>query len=173
MSILPDLNPIIKKRYLEIQEPSLSDTLGDWQRLLREFKDKLGYKEVRVELFLLNDLSKILRDSNWKVTATFSEIDGCVQLVNLEKNNQEARSYALSCDIGTTTLVMNLVDLNTGKAIDSKTNYNPQRAYGEDVTSRMMYCDEKDGLNTLHRLVVDELNSMIGYLCKSQGINQD
>jgi uncharacterized 2Fe-2S/4Fe-4S cluster protein (DUF4445 family) len=170
---MSSLNPVIKKRYLEIPEPSLNDTLGDWQRLLREFKYKLGYKEVRVELSLLNDLSKILRDSNWKITTTFSEIDGCVQLINLEKNNQEATSFALSCDIGTTTLVMNLVDLNTGKAIDSKMNYNPQRAYGEDVTSRMMFCDEKGGLSKLHQLVVNELNSMIGYLCKSQGVNQD
>lgn len=170
---MPNFNPVIKKRYLEIPEPSLNDTLGDWQRILREIKNKLGYKEVKLDLSLLKSIGRILRDSNWKITLTFSEIDGEVQLINLEKGDTETRSYALACDVGTTTLMMNLVDLNTGKVIDSETTYNPQRICGEDVTSRMIYCDKKDGLSKLHQLVVDELNSMIGYLCRSQRIKQD
>ncbi|MCJ7646567.1 ASKHA domain-containing protein [bacterium] len=104
---------------------------------------------------------------------TVSEIDGRIQLVNLEKGNTEARSYALACDIGTTTLVVNLVDLNSGKVIDSKTSYNPQRAHGEDVTSRMVHCDQEGGLSQLHQLVVDKLNSMVDYLDTSQGTKQD
>jgi uncharacterized 2Fe-2S/4Fe-4S cluster protein (DUF4445 family) len=170
---MPNLNSVIKKRYVEIPKPSLSDTLGDWQRFLREFKNKLGYNEVSVDVSLLGSLGRVLREGNWKVTGTFSEIDGRIQLVNLEKGNTEARSHALACDIGTTTLVVNLVDVNSGKVIDSKTSYNPQRAYGEDVTSRMVHCDQEGGLNQLHQLVVDELNSMVDYLCKSQDIKQD
>ncbi|NVM31924.1 MAG: DUF4445 domain-containing protein [Candidatus Helarchaeota archaeon] len=170
---MPNFNPVIRKRYLEIPQPSLSDTLGDWQRLLREFKNKLGYNEVGVDLSLLGSLGRILREGNWKVTVTFSEIDGQVQLVNLEKGNTETKAYAVACDIGTTTLVMNLVDLNTGKVIDSKTSYNPQRAHGEDVTSRMMHCDKQGDLSQLHQLVIDELNSMIDHLCRSQGLKQD
>jgi len=41
-----EYNPVIKKRYLELLDPSLNDTLGDWQRFLWAIKDKLGYKDV-------------------------------------------------------------------------------------------------------------------------------
>ena len=169
---MPVHDPVIKKRYLEIPEPSLNDTLGDCQRLLREIEIALEYKGVKVDLSLLEDMGKILRDSDWKVTVTFSEIDSQVHLVHLEKGNTEARSHALSCDIGTTTLVMNLIDLSTGRVIDSKMSYNPQQVHGTDVTSRMMYCEEGDGLSQLHKLLIDELNSIIEQFCKSHGIRQ-
>jgi len=43
---MPSFNPIIKKRCLEPLDPSLNDTLGDWQRFLWAIKDKLGHKDV-------------------------------------------------------------------------------------------------------------------------------
>ncbi|MGQ9632336.1 MAG: ASKHA domain-containing protein [bacterium] len=167
-----NLNPAIKKRYLEVARPSLSDTLGDWQRLSREFKNKLGYEKVEVDLPLLKDMGRILREGDWNATATFSEMDGRTQLIDLEAGDTRASSYALACDIGTTTLVMNLVDLNAGEVMGSETSYNPQRIHGEDVTSRMMYCDEEGGLSRLRQLVVGELNSMIGRLCDSRHIER-
>ncbi|SPP99663.1 hypothetical protein NBG4_1050004 [Candidatus Sulfobium mesophilum] len=75
---MPVHNPAIKKRYLEIPEPSLSDTLGDCQRLLREIEKALGYKGVKVE-FIGN-----------------GSIDGAMKALlsveNLEKTQQIAES---------------------------------------------------------------------------------
>lgn len=169
---MPVHTPAIKKIFLEIPEPSLSDTLGDCQRLLREIERTSGYKGVKVDLSLLEVMGKILRNSDWKVTVTFTEIDGQVQLVNLEKGHTEKSFYALACDIGTTTVVVTLINLFTGEIIDSKMGYNPQRVYGTDVTSRMMHCEEVGGLSELHDLLIDELNSIIEQLCKLHGISQ-
>ncbi|MCK8603697.1 ASKHA domain-containing protein [Desulfoferrobacter suflitae] len=170
---MPRHNPVIKKRYLEIPAPSLSDTLGDYQRLLREIERETRYKEVEVDLSLLEGMGRILRDSDWKVTVTFSEIDSQVRLVNLEKGNTEKALYALSCDIGTTTLVMNLIDLNSGKTIESRTSNNPQRVHGADVTSRMIYCKKENGLRVLNELLIGELNLMIEQSCKLHEIRQN
>lgn len=46
-------------------------------------------------------------------------------------------AYGIAADIGTTTVAMQLVELETGKIIDVFTSINKQRAYGADVISRI------------------------------------
>lgn len=46
-------------------------------------------------------------------------------------------TYGIAADIGTTTVAMQLVDLENGKIIDVFTTINKQRAYGADVISRI------------------------------------
>ena len=47
--------------------------------------------------------------------------------------------YGIIVDIGTTTVVLNLIDLKTGEIIDVKSVYNPQISYGGDVITRIEY----------------------------------
>jgi len=48
-------------------------------------------------------------------------------------------------DIGTSKLVLHLVDLDSGETISIKTVENPQMAYGEDVISRINHAAFKEG----------------------------
>ncbi len=47
------------------------------------------------------------------------------------------KAYGIAADIGTTTVAMQLVELQTGKTADVYTTVNRQRAYGADVISRI------------------------------------
>ncbi len=40
-------------------------------------------------------------------------------------------------------MVVSLIDLNTGKEIDSETSVNPQKEYGLDVLSRIDFVKKK------------------------------
>ena len=53
-----------------------------------------------------------------------------------------AGTYGIAIDVGTTTLVMRLVNLNTGKAIATVSGVNPQRMYGADVITRIKLANE-------------------------------
>ena len=65
-------------------------------------------------------------------------------------------------DLGTTTLALGLVSLNENKIIGIKTAQNPQKAYGNDVMSRLEYAT-KNGVEKLQKAVVSEINKLIEY----------
>lgn len=49
----------------------------------------------------------------------------------------ENRCYVIAVDLGTTTIAMQLRDVETGEAADTYCERNPQRIYGTDVLSRI------------------------------------
>lgn len=74
----------------------------------------------------------------------------------------ETGSLGIAVDIGTTTLALYLCDLRSGEILHSAAEANPQRRFGEDVISRIAYCnDHEDGLASLHRVIIDAINKLI------------
>ena len=79
--------------------------------------------------------------------------------------------YGVALDVGTTTVVLFLQDLNSYQVLDVASFVNPQTAYGSDVISRITHCIEKqDGLATLQRIFVARLNDAINDLCQKNNI---
>ncbi|GBU24293.1 ferredoxin [Fibrobacteria bacterium R8-3-H12] len=72
--------------------------------------------------------------------------------------------FGLSLDIGTTTLVLSLVDLNDGSEIDSISAMNPQAVYAQDVLSRIKFASSKEGLETMRSTLIAEVNKMLEIL---------
>ncbi len=71
--------------------------------------------------------------------------------------------YGLAVDVGTTTLALQVVDLekgeNVGQAMASK---NPQIAYGNEVISRIGYTiDHPGGLKELQEAVIEGINQSL------------
>ena len=86
----------------------------------------------------------------------------------------QGKIYGLAIDVGTTTLVMQVVDLEKGKNIGNPiASKNPQIAYGNDVISRIGYTIEnKNGLKELQKVVIDGINSSLKELEKKLGANR-
>ncbi|MDD3791211.1 MAG: 2Fe-2S iron-sulfur cluster-binding protein, partial [Sphaerochaetaceae bacterium] len=61
------------------------------------------------------------------------------------RGDVEEESYGCAIDIGTTTVVVYLVRLDTQEILAHRSHMNPQRVYGGDVISRIQYCDENEG----------------------------
>lgn len=78
---------------------------------------------------------------------------------NTELKASNKKPYALILDLGTTTLVLALIS-SDGNIIDTKTEVNPQRAFGADVISRIEYC-KKASYKPLQDTLINKLNSMI------------
>ena len=77
--------------------------------------------------------------------------------------------YCLVLDVGTTTLALALVSLESKRIIKTVTSLNPQRVFGADVISRIDYCT-KNSTETLQKVLVDEINNMTARLecCKAE-----
>ncbi|MBP2625484.1 MAG: ferredoxin [Firmicutes bacterium] len=83
------------------------------------------------------------------------------ELISTEQGNTEEEIYGLAIDIGTTTLVVSLVNLLTGEELAGAGALNPQSRLGQDVLSRIRYASKEQGLVEMNQLIIEELNRMI------------
>jgi uncharacterized 2Fe-2S/4Fe-4S cluster protein (DUF4445 family) len=79
-------------------------------------------------------------------------------------------NLGIAVDIGTTTLVVALVDLDSGDELAVASALNPQTAYGHDVLSRIHFAAEPDGLSTMQQALTVGLNALIGQVCQRAGV---
>lgn len=164
----------IKKKYIEIEEPNLDDNISDVDRLQRHVRNNLGYNEIDFKVALLRKMPIILRENNFKVTITYVEKKNKLTIINIESGNTEGSLYGAAIDIGTTSVVVCLVDLHTKEVVDKASSGNAQIKYGADVINRIIYSTKKDGLNTLNKAIVDEtINTLLVSIYERNNINKD
>lgn len=104
------------------------------------------------------------------VTVTVSRTRGYPEIIGAEQGDTADSNYGLAIDVGTTTLVAILVDLNTGKILSTSSGMNKQITYGEDLVTRVAIARTEDGLRKLQRTVVAALNEVISGLFKETGV---
>jgi uncharacterized 2Fe-2S/4Fe-4S cluster protein (DUF4445 family) len=75
----------------------------------------------------------------------------------------------LAVDLGTTTMVVTLMDLQTGAELSTFSSINPQTRYGHDVMTRIQEASTQEGLRRLATLVSDGLNELIDRACVASG----
>ena len=78
--------------------------------------------------------------------------------------------FGLAIDLGTTTVVMELVDLATGESAAVSSFENPQRFGGSDVMHRISYDGEQGTQGELQNAVVTAINQGIREMCREAGI---
>ena len=79
--------------------------------------------------------------------------------------------YGIAVDLGTTTVVANLVDLETGQALHTSSFENPQRFGGSDVMRRISY-DGGKFRGVLQAVMLSSINFEIGEMCRQLGIRR-
>lgn len=163
------LDPAVKKYYLELKQPTLHDlTVGDYERVISALKDQYGLEGITMDYTVLKSLQDMLRKGNWNITVS---IWMGKEIIKVEPGFVES-SYGLAVDIGTTTVVGYLCDLNTGKVVNTESMMNPQVPYGEDVMSRITYAMmNPDGLEKMQRAIIEGLNEIIERVSSDLRVN--
>ena len=153
------LDPAVRKYNVELVPPTLHDmTTGDNERVLKFLEDDYGLKDLTFDYTVLKELQDVLRKGQWKATAT---VWMGREIIKIEPGFAE-KCYGLAVDIGTTTCVGYLTDLDTGKVVNTESMMNPQVPYGEDVMSRITYAmTNPSGLETMQKAIISGLNEII------------
>ena len=158
------LRPAAQKRYLELDEPSLSDQRTDAERVLAGLDDL----EVRVELPVLRTLGQVLRAADFKVTAVV--VDDV--LIAVQPGDTTAALYGIAYDLGTTTVVATLLDLTTGTPLAVASMLSKQQPFGADVITRISaVMMDPAALGTLARLARESLAELTAEVCAEAGID--
>jgi uncharacterized 2Fe-2S/4Fe-4S cluster protein (DUF4445 family) len=123
------LRPSVQKRHLVLEEPTMEDQRSDLQRVL----DGIDDLEPRASIDVLRELGATLRSANFDVTAVVCDED----LIDVEPGDTTARRFAIAFDLGTTTVVATLLDLDSGQPAAVRSMLNRQQPYGADVITRI------------------------------------
>ncbi|HET6513715.1 MAG TPA: ASKHA domain-containing protein [Thermodesulfovibrionales bacterium] len=153
------LDPAIKKYGIDLIPPTLHDmTTGDYERVLKILEVDYGLSDLIFDYTVLKDLQDLLRKGQWKATVT---VWMNREIIKVEPGFIDT-CYGLAVDVGTTTCVGYLTDLNTGKVVNTESMMNPQVPYGEDVMSRITYAmSNPEGLETMQKAIITGLNEII------------
>lgn len=77
----------------------------------------------------------------------------------------------VAVDLGTTTLVAQLLDLSTGKVLAVRTALNPQAHHGSDVMSRVEFSVARDGQEHLQTLIRGSIGKLVEQLLHVAGMD--
>lgn len=159
--------PSVRKYQVFLDQPNVTDQTPDWERLLAA----LPNIEIPFNRRVAANLPKTLRQTNFRVTVV---LDGDT-LIAVEPGETQERQFGIAIDIGTTTVVVYLMDLIDGSVVSSGAVTNPQHVFGADVISRITYAASgTDQVSQLQDKVIDAINSIIADLCSKTGVcNQE
>jgi len=152
------LRPNVSSRYVEVPPPAMDAVLADRERLIHSLQEAHGIRPPAMDPFVLRKLPHALRSPHKGLTVTLRDNKEIIDLCP----GREERLYGVACDVGTTTVVVFLMDLATGEKRAVIPAMNPQIAMGGDVISRISLCqDDTEGLEKLRSSIVRCLNTLI------------
>ena len=156
---------------LQLEEPTLDDTMPDNERLEWAVKAAAEVEFVKIPFAVMVKLAATLRDHSFHVCVkgrkcgdTFHCMDICAP--------EDTALLGCAIDIGTTTVSMVIVDLTNGKILAKGSSGNGQIRYGADVINRIIEQGRSGGKKKLQDAIVKEtLTPIIANLCRSIGVS--
>jgi uncharacterized 2Fe-2S/4Fe-4S cluster protein (DUF4445 family) len=167
--LVPDIDPMLKQIPLTLEPPTLEDSVSDLDRLHRGLK-KTGcdLDRLNVGIKVIRQLAEAVRRDNWNITVSVIRRKCANEILEVRSGNGQHPSLGLAIDVGTTTIVVYLVDMTDGAVLAAAAGHNRQADCGDDVINRIV-CAEKDGVKKLSRMALATINSLIGEVLASTG----
>jgi uncharacterized 2Fe-2S/4Fe-4S cluster protein (DUF4445 family) len=151
-------------------EPTLQDNTADADRLCRVLQGLLGVDRIHMDLALRKKLPSLLRAAGYRVRCVLFQDGPCTLLVHAVPGTSEEVLAGLAIDLGTTRVVLRLVDLDRRQVLAETAFDNPQSSIGPDVLARIHHADRAGGGEHLQTLIVDGLNRQVEEMCHAHGL---
>ena len=152
--------PAVRRRVVSLPRATFEDARSDRERV----RDELG--AATVPLSVIRRLPAVLREHRFTATTTMYED----RLIDVEPGSAELTAYGAAVDIGTSKIIVYLMDLEKGRLVDQEALENPQMRYGEDVITRITEALEEGPRLELTRLAAEGINELLATLCARQDI---
>ena len=156
-----DFDQDIIKRRVTIHKPTLEDQTPFEDQVLAETGcECFEYEALSEHSMMPGDYTAVIHGN---------------RVVALELGDTSAALYGVAIDIGTTTVVCSLIDMNTGEELGHASEINAQKFFGLDVLTRITYEIEhpEDGREKLQKAIVGSINKMVASVCEKHGVSQE
>ena len=165
------MNSFSKKEYLSLKMPTEEVAVSDQKRILLAL-EALGYPHVTMPLRVIRKLYPLCRDANFDITVSLVQRETDWVITDVEPGDQRQHHYGLAVDYGSTTIVMQLVDLNSGSVIGEEKVVNGQVRYGTDILTRITYSlEDPSHTQDLQKATVETFRQLLEALTDATGIN--
>lgn len=151
----------IRRLVPEMAPPSLKNNTADTDRLIHGIEKALPGARVRIGLDLIRPLAGLLREENYRVQTLLWNEGGAWRVMDVTRVDGNPPPMGLAVDLGTSTVVLRLVDLETGAALEERSFLNPQVAIGQDILTRIHSAARPGGLERLRSMLLETLNGEI------------
>ncbi len=157
---------------VDVAVPELGNNTADAERLKEAVKKKYGIESLSVPLTVLKKIPSSLRKWDHRIKLVlFRDLRGWFVAGIKNPDDDVEPVCGIAADIGTTRIVLRILDLETGKNLGEKGFDNPQTVIAPDVLARIRHAEQDAGRNELQNLVLDAVNSNILSLCRSCSID--
>ena len=165
------IDSLAQKKCYTVPQPQLEDGLSDLDRLNRCLQNNGEKKEVDCSLSVLRSLPDMLRADDGRVTVTQTSTPAVYHIIDIESGDHTAHHFGIAVDVGTTTVAVQLVCLDTGAVIATGTDYNAQISCGLDVISRIHYARNQMRREELRVRVISTINNLIRKITQNHKVD--
>jgi uncharacterized 2Fe-2S/4Fe-4S cluster protein (DUF4445 family) len=155
---------------ISLTPPSLKDNTADADRLIQALKSRLDTPVIDIDPDLLKVLPTVLRACKFKVRCILFKERHQWVLTGITEAQDPTPIAGLAIDLGTTRVVLRLIDLAGGSTLAESAFDNPQDSIGPDILARIHFAEKENGLKKLNTLIINGLNNAIVQLCESQHV---
>ncbi|MGM0424811.1 MAG: ASKHA domain-containing protein [Thermodesulfobacteriota bacterium] len=172
LGCVQEISPLREEFFLELSPPTTEDNVSDLDRLKRGLKKKnVDPERMNITLEVMRQLASALRQENWSVTASVIRKKCSYEVLHVHPGHEEHPRLGLAVDVGTTTVMVYLVDLQSAKVLAGAGGHNKQAACGDDIINRIV-CAEKSGVQKLGKMVLSTINGLINEVLDSSGMER-
>jgi len=154
-------SPPVKKLSLTLPSSTLDDNYSDLKILETEIKKELPFDTVYCGYSVLKKLAHTVREKQGKVEVILFRDGLSWTILDVEPLSPHKNLLGIACDIGTTTVALQVVDLQTGNILGFASSYNQQIKCGEDIISRINYAQKPERLQELHEAIISTINNLL------------
>ena len=152
---------------LQMDEPTLDDTMPDNERFTRALRAQSGVNVIRISYTALNKLAFVLRKSQFEIQVVLRETAKDLFVYDVFEKEKNVIVGGMAVDIGTTTVSAIIIDMLTGEILAKGSAGNGQIRYGADVINRIIESEKPGGREKLQKAVIDEtINPLIDTMCR-------
>ena len=160
-----------KKEYLSLKMPTEEIPISDQKRIELAL-NTLGYAHITFPLKVLCKLYPLCREAGFDITVTLVHREYDWVVTDIEDGDTTAHHYGLAVDYGSTTIVMQLVDMNSGAVVGEEKAVSGQIAYGTDILTRITYAlEDRDHVQDMQRATTDTFRQLLDLLTDATGID--
>lgn len=165
------MKPFSVKEHLSLNMPTEDLPLSDEKRILLSLEE-LGYPAVSLPLHVLQQLYPLCRDAAFDITVTLVHREQDWVVTAVEPGDTRQHHYGLAVDYGSTTIIMRLVDLNSGAIVGEESCVNGQVVYGTDILTRITWSlEDSTHADRLQAATAETFSLLLEQLTRETGID--
>ncbi|MBU2550163.1 MAG: DUF4445 domain-containing protein [Proteobacteria bacterium] len=174
-------DPPYVKKLVRMSPPEAGDNVSDLTRLINGLRQQHDLHKLAPDFRFIKQLPQVSREGHFELAVTLAyepthfegQNPSDIALTYVQSGDHIGANYGLAVDVGTTTVFVQLLNLEDGEVLDTLGDFNRQLSFGEDVISRIVYSAKEGGLAKMQGLITQTINGLVDRICKRKKIDKE